>query len=181
MCTNKNEREKHTFKSEALARCLPCTFSAIELPIGVTGNECAALVDEGNNILLRERDLEVEGLLSIGVGTSDGKASGKIKTFLSQSCELVFVLKLLSESKLLIEDFTFADCGLGGSPLLVEPGLCNVGPSVLVVEDNALSNDLVGISREERLGLLDCEINKVLSYFPFSAQVITLKASSLKD
>lgn len=46
------------------------------------------------------------------------------------------------------------ECGLGGSPL-VEPGLDNVGPSVLVEEDNALSSDLVGICKEERLGLLE--------------------------
>jgi hypothetical protein len=43
------------------------------------------------------------------------------------------------------------ECGLGGSPL-VEPGLDNVGPSVLVEEDNALSSVLVGICKDERLG-----------------------------
>lgn len=80
--------------------------------------------------------------------------SGTIRTFLSQSCELVFARKLLAESKFLIEDLTFAEFGLGGSPL-VEPGLDNVGPSVLVKEDNALSIDLAGICREDRLGFLD--------------------------
>lgn len=83
-------------------------------------------------------------------------------------CEQVFVLKLLSESKFLIEDLTFVECGLGGSPL-VEPGLDNVGPSVLVEEANALSSDLAGICRDERLGLLDCEINKIYKCLCHSA------------
>lgn len=101
--------------------------------------------------MLSESDLEVEGLSK---GPFDDKVSGTIKTVFSQSCEQVFVLKLLSESKLLIEDLTLVECGLGGSPL-VEPGLDNVGPSVLVEEENALSSDLVGICKEERLGLLE--------------------------
>jgi hypothetical protein len=146
-----------------------------EFAIGVTGNECAAFVDEGNKILLSERDLEVEGLLS-RVPLSDDKVSGTIKTVFSLSCEQVFVLKLLSESKFLIEDFTLVvECGLGGSPL-VEPGLDNVGPSVLVEEDNALSSVLVGICKDERLGLLDCEINKIF----FSSAEIELGTKHLQ-
>lgn len=119
---------------------------------------------------MREKDLEVEGLLSIG--SSDGKVSGTIRTVLSQSCEQVLALKLLSESKLLIEDLSLvAECGLGGSPLL-EPGLdINVGPSVLLKQDNAFSTDLSGICKELRLGLLDSGIKEVLSPFPFPAQV----------
>lgn len=172
---NKNEQQKHTLESESLPRCLPCsccTFSSPELANGVTGNECAAFVDEGNRILLRERDLEVEGLWSRGPW-SDGKVSGTIRTVLSQSCEQVFALKLLSEtdSKFLTEDLTLAEFGLGGNPLL-EPGLDNVGPSDLVKEDNALSSDLAGICREERLGLLDCGIKEFWSFsFPFPAHV----------
>ena len=161
------EQHKHTFESEPPSTCLPCTFSAPELAIGVTGNECAAFVDEGNKILLSEWDLEVEGLLSKGP-LSDDKVSETIKTLFSESSEQVFVLKLLSESKFFIEDLTLVECGLGGSPL-VEPGLDNVGPSVLVEDDNALSSVLVGICRDERLGLLDCEINKFWSLFPFLA------------
>jgi hypothetical protein len=146
-----------------------------EFAIGVTGNECAAFVDEGNKILLSERDLEVEGLLSKGP-LSDDKVSGTIKTVFSLSCEQVFVLKLLSESKFLIEDFTLVvECGLGGSPL-VEPGLDNVGPSVLVEEHNALSIVLVGICKDERLGLLDCEINKIF----FSSVEIELGTKHLQ-
>jgi hypothetical protein len=125
--------------------------------------------------LLSERDLEVEGLLSRGP-LSDDKVSGTIKTVFSLSCEQVFVLKLLSESKFLIEDFTLVvECGLGGSPL-VEPGLDNVGPSVLVEEDNALSSVLVGICKDERLGLLDCEINKIF----FSSAEIELGTKHLQ-
>lgn len=145
------KQQKHTFKSESPSTHVPSTLSPPELAIGVTGNECAAFVDEGNKILLSESDLEVEGLSK---GPFDDKVSGTIKTVFSQSCEQVFVLKLLSESKLLIEDLTLVECGLGGSPL-VEPGLDNVGPSVLVEEENALSSDLVGICKEERLGLLE--------------------------
>lgn len=136
-----------------------------------------ALDDEANRILLRERDLEVEGLEVEGLdveglarGQSDGKLSGTIRTVLSVSCEPFLALKLLSESKLFIVDLTLAEFGLGGSPLL-EPGLdINVEPSVFVKEDNVFSTDLAGICREERCGLLDSGIKEVLSPIPFPAQ-----------
>lgn len=129
------------------------------------------MVEEANKNLLRERDREVEGLLS--TGPSDGEASGTIRTVLSLSCEEFLALKLLSESKVLMVDLmALAEFGLGGSPLL-EPGLdINVGPSVLLKDDNAFSTDLAGICREERLGLLeDSGIKEVLSPIPFPAQV----------
>ncbi|WVY94577.1 hypothetical protein V8G54_033665 [Vigna mungo] len=163
------EQKNHTVKSESHPGCLPCTISAPEFAVGVTGNECVALVDEANRILLRERDLEVEGLDVEGLSTeqSDGKLSGTIRTVLSLSCEPFLALKL---SKLFIVDLTLAEFGLGGSPLL-EPGLdINVGPSVFVKEDNAFSTDLAGICREERCGLLDSRIKEVLSPIPFPAQ-----------
>lgn len=78
---------------ESRTKSLPCTSSAPEVAIGVTGNECAAFVDEEKRTLLvRDGDLEVEALSE---GASDGGVSGTMRTVLSISKEIVLARKLL--------------------------------------------------------------------------------------
>lgn len=60
--------------------------------MGVTGNEHALLVEGEEKTLLRENDLEVEGL---STGMSDFGVCEKIKYVFSPSCNEVFGQKLL--------------------------------------------------------------------------------------
>ena len=65
---------------------------APEFAIGVTGNEHALLVEGEEKTLLRDNDLEVEGL---SPELSDLSMLEKIKTVFSPSFDEVFARKLL--------------------------------------------------------------------------------------
>lgn len=123
--------------------------------MGVAGKECATFVDEGNKILLRENDLEVDGLSR---GPSDDGVSGRMRTVLSPSWAMFFALKLRWGSKLLTDDLNLAELRLGGRPALEdeELGLGTEGTSIVVKSDKQASKDRTGICKEERFGRLDC-------------------------
>lgn len=63
----------------------------LELEIGVTGEECAAFVDEAKRSLLREKDREV---VALSEHLFDGCISGKIGTTISPSGSECFAPKL---------------------------------------------------------------------------------------
>lgn len=139
--------------------------SVSEFEIGVAGEECEAFVDEAKRSLLREKDREVVGLSET---LFDGCMSGKMGTIISSSGNERFAPKLFWGNKHLTDDLIFTEFGLGGNPPLTElalevevDGLSNFN------RDEELSRVLIGISREDKLGRLDC-CNKDVS-IPFSS------------
>lgn len=129
------------------------------VPIGVSGKEWIDFVVEENKTLLRENDLEVEGLSESGM-------SGIMRTVFSPSRVTFFALVLFCGIRFFIDDMNLAEWGLGGNPDLEELGL---GTSILAKLDNTFSKDLVGICRDERFGrLVDCcRTNVASSLSPF--------------
>jgi len=171
----KNEQWKHTLEPESHRKCLPFAFCEAEVANGVTGNECAPFVDGEMTLFLRDRWIEVEGLSK---GASDEGVLGTIRPVLSMSWEEVLVLMLLWGSKVLIEDLTLAEFGLGGSPL-VEPGLDREteGPSVFAKVESAISKDHAGICSKDRLGRLDWGILGTLSPSSFPVHLYNVMPS----
>ena len=102
--------------------------------------------------MLRENDLEVVGLSK---APSDDGVSGMIRTVFSPSSDKFLTLKLLWGSRFLMDDFNFAEGGLGGNPALVDVGLDIEEISILVKADE-FSRDLTGICKDDKFGRLDC-------------------------
>lgn len=143
-------RKELTGTSELLFDWVPSTPLASVFAVGVTGKECADVADWENKILLREKDLEVEGLSG---GLSESGVSGTMRTVFSPSCEVFLTLVLFWGSKLLTDEINLAECGLGGKPDRVELGL---GLSILVKLEKESAMVLSGTWREERVGRLGC-------------------------
>lgn len=163
ICNSADAWYRYWVDNELTEQCIASWFvspaiSGFELAIGVAGKECAAFAEDGKKTLLRENDLEVEGLLG---QPSDGSMSGIMRNVFSISWDMFFARKLLCGSIFLTDDLNLAEFGLGGNPALVELGL--EGISIRIKEDTALSSDLLGIWREDRFGLLDCWMNEQCS------------------
>lgn len=121
----------------------------------MAGKECV-LFAETEKTLVKENCLDVEGFSCC---PSEDGVPGMRNIVLSPSGivdVLVFILRC--GSRFLTDDFVLVELGLGGNPAdaaFVEVGLDKEGIFVLVEPGNALSNDLAGICKEERFGLLD--------------------------
>lgn len=115
------------------------------MPTGVTGKEYVLLVETEDKTLMKENCLDVEGLSCC----PEEGVPGIRRTVLSPSEVKPFVLRLLCEKTLLIDDFVLVEFGLGGRPALAEPGL---DKACVLAEGIGLSKVLTGICKDARFG-----------------------------
>lgn len=117
-----------------------------EIATGVTGKECAPLVEKEEKTLVKENCLDVDGLSCF---PSEDGVPGIRRTVLSPSGAELLVFRLRCGKKLLMDDFVLVELGLGGKPALTEPGLHKVYD---LADGNEFSKVLSGICKEVRFG-----------------------------